>query len=280
MLQEFTKNILEKHGVYLNKKMGQSQLIDKYILERIVKAGELSPEDTVLEVGAGIGNLTDLLIRKAGKVIAIEKDARLYKILNKRFPNASNLELILNDVLNMDLPDFDKVISNLPFQISSEITFKILGKDFDFGVLMYQKEFAERMNARVGEPDYGRLTINVYYRAYVEEIMDVVPSAFLPKPEVDSKVLKLIPREHPFKVDDEDLFSRVVLAAFQHRRQKLRNALMHSFEVIFPDSNLSRREQRVFLDENLPEELANSRPSEISPEDFGYITNILMRISL
>lgn len=278
MLRDLTKKILREHDIRLRKKSGQSQIIDEGVLERLVEPGELSQEDTILEIGPGIGNLTDLLIQRAGRVIAIENDKHLVKVLNNRFSDVENLEVIQGDALEVDFPDFDKIISNLPFAISSKITFKILQQDFELGVLMYQKEFAQRMTANPGSSDYGRLSINVFYRAKVEEVGEVPSSAFLPQPEVNSTILKLESREPPFEVDDEELFSRVLRAAFQHRRQKVRNALIHSFQVMFPESNLSKEEQREFLDEYLPSKFADSRPADLSPEDFGEMTNILTEL--
>ncbi|KXB00304.1 hypothetical protein AKJ47_00875 [candidate division MSBL1 archaeon SCGC-AAA261G05] len=278
MLRDFTKKILREHDIRLRKKSGQSQIIDEEVLERLVEPGKLSQEDTILEIGPGIGNLTDLLIQRAGRVIAIENDERLVKVLDERFSDVENLEVIQGDALEVDFPDFDKIISNLPFSISSEITFKILRQDFKLGVLMYQREFAQRMTASSGSSDYGRLSVNVFYRAKVEEVGEVPSSAFIPQPEVNSTILKLELREPPFKVDDEGLFSRVLRAAFQHRRQKVRNALIHSFKVMFPGSSLPKAQQREFVDEHLPTKFADSRPADLSPEDFGEITNILTEL--
>src|SRR3990172_11759599 len=151
-------------------KKDQHFLIDEKVLGRIIEYGQLNSSDTVLEIGAGYGNLTEKLARKAGKVIAIEADAELASSLN-RF---NNVEVFIGDALKLDFPYFNKVVSNLPYSISSPVTFKLLEYEFDMGILMYQYEFAKRMVAAPGSKDYGRLSIAVQYRANVQ-IMEVVP---------------------------------------------------------------------------------------------------------
>ena len=146
-LSKVTKDILNKNNIRLNTKLGQNYLIDENKRNQIINFGKLSKNDVVLEIGSGIGTLTLELASKASKVIAIEQDEKIYKILNKRIEDndIDNVELINDDALNVDFPKFNKIISNLPYQISSPITFKFLDYDFDLAILMYQKEFANRM---------------------------------------------------------------------------------------------------------------------------------------
>lgn len=274
MLRKQTKDILDDYEIELSKKKGQSQLVDEEVLENIVDHGNIGKSDVILEIGPGIGNLTVFLTENAGQVIAIERDERLAKILRERIGDSENLEVINGDFLEVELPEFDKVISNLPYSISSPVTFKLLKHKFDLGVLMYQKEFAQRLAASPGSTDYGRLTVNAYYKTRVELLDEIPSSAFVPQPKVDSQLVRLEPRAPPFEVKDEDLFSRVVRAAFQHRRQKLRNAFYHSFREIFPEVDFSKDKQREIIDDVLPEKFSNSRPAGLAPEQYGELANI------
>lgn len=152
-------------------------------------------KDIVLEIGPGIGTLTLNLALKSKKVIAIEQDPLIFKILERRLEenNITNVEFINEDALNIDFPKFNKIISNLPYQISSPITFKFLNYDFDSSILMYQKEFAKRMNGKVNTKEYSRLSAMLYFKCNVEFLTDVSSESFIPKPKVDSSVVKLSP---------------------------------------------------------------------------------------
>lgn len=274
-MAERTVSVLRKYGIRPSKRAGQHHVIDPSLLERIVGYAAISKKDEVLEIGAGIGNLTRLLAERARKVIAVERDGRFVKILRERLRSYPNAKIVHDDVLQLKLPKFDKVVANLPYGISSDVTFMLLDYDFELAVLMYQWEFAERLIASPGSNDYGRLTVNVYYRADVEMLEKVLPSAFLPKPKVFSAVVRLRPREPPFKVTDEKIFFDVVRALFQHRRQKVRNALYHSFGQVFPDMKLPKDQRRKLLDEKLPKEFANVRVMDLEPEKFGMIADNL-----
>ena len=275
MLRKKTKKILEDYGIKLDKNQGQSHLVDERVLKRIVEYAEISPSDVVLEIGPGLGNLTSLLIERAARVIAIERDTRLARILRDRFRDETDLEIKNEDVLETSLPYFDKVVANLPYSISSPITFKLLENEFDSGVLTYQKEFAERLIADVGSSDYSRLTVNVYYRGKAEILEEIPPTAFFPEPEVYSAMVKIESRDEPFQVKNEERFFSTVKAAFQHRRQKIRNSLYHSFDEVFPDISIPKDKKRGLIDGSIPEELANARAGDISPEKYGLIANSL-----
>ncbi|MBC7218673.1 MAG: ribosomal RNA small subunit methyltransferase A [Hadesarchaea archaeon] len=275
MLQE-TKQLLRRSEIWLNNRLGQNQVVDPIILKKMVDYAELTAKDVVLEIGAGVGNLTIMLADLAGVVVAIEKDKKLTKILRERLKDRTNVKIIQGNVLNIELPKFNKIVSNLPFSISSKIIFKLLGLNFDLAVLMFQKEFAERLVAAPGTENYGRLTVNTYYRANVEMLDEVPPSAFFPQPKVSSAIVKLIPRLPPFEVRDERVFSRVVRALFQHRRQRVRNALLHSFSEIFPERKITKGEIRSFLEGILPKKYLETRVMELTPENFGEISNLLI----
>jgi 16S rRNA (adenine1518-N6/adenine1519-N6)-dimethyltransferase len=274
MLSE-TLALLREHGIRLSKRTGQQQVVDAGVLERMVDYAEVSRSDVVLEIGAGIGNLTLLLAQRAGRVIAVERDKRLVKILKKRLEKYPNVELLCGDALHVQLPEFKKVVANLPYGISSDITFRLLECKFELAVLMYQREFAKRLVAEPGSDDYSRLTVNVHYRASVELLEEVPPEAFFPQPKVTSSIVRLRPRESPFKVRDERIFFNVVRALFQHRRQRVRNALYHSFEEILPKSYLSKAERRKLIDEKIPKELSETRVMDLAPEKFGEIADLL-----
>jgi 16S rRNA (adenine1518-N6/adenine1519-N6)-dimethyltransferase len=197
-LSKTTKNILNRYGITLNKNLGQNYLIDRNKRDQIINFANLTKEDVVLEIGTGIGTLTIELAKKAGKVIAIEQDTKIANILSERLKEEKidNVELINDDALNVDFPKFNKIVSNLPYQISSPITFKFLNYDFDLAVLMYQKEFASRMNGKVGTKDYSRLSAMLYFKCDVETLTDVSSESFIPKPKIDSTVVKLTPKEN------------------------------------------------------------------------------------
>jgi len=255
--------------------MNQQQVIDPVFLEKMVDYASLTNEDDVLEIGAGIGNLTMLLAKRAKTVIAVERDSRLTKVLRERLRELTNVKLLHGDALRVEFPRFNKIVSNLPYSISSNVLFKLFRFKFDLAILMFQKEFATRLVAKPGTEDYGRLTVNVYYRAETELLDEVPPTAFFPQPKVSSVIVRLKPRGPPFEVKDEQLFSNVVRALFQHRRQRVRNALMHSFSEIFPKKMTTKNERRLLADEVLPKKLLEARVMDLVPENFGEIANLL-----
>ncbi len=251
-------------------------VVDDALLDRLVEYAGISEDDTVLEIGTGVGNLTKRLAEKAKKVISIERDARLLKVAKENLAKYSNVIFVHGDATSVRLPVFNKVVANLPYWISSEMTFRLLEKEFELAVLMYQKEFAERLVARPGTEDYGRLTVTLRHRAEVEILEKIPPEVFFPQPEVFSAVVRLRPREPPFKVSNERFFLKVVRALFQHRRQRVKNSLLHSFDQVFRERGLSKDEKRKKIDERLPKEILESRVIDLSPEKFGEISDLLM----
>ena len=270
-----TLALLREQGIRLSGRAGQHLVVDTSVLERMVEYAELSRDDVVLEIGAGVGNLTLPLAKRAGKVIAVERDRRLVKILEEQLKDFPNVELLCGDALRLQFPGFTKVVANLPYNISSDITFRLLAHKFELAVLMYQREFAERLVARPGSEGYSRLTVNVHYRASVELLEEVPPDAFFPRPKVTSSIVRLRPREPPFVVKDERVFFNIVRALFQHRRQRVRNALYHSIEEVFPEKRPPKIERRKLIDERLPRELAETRVMDLPPEKFGAIADLL-----
>jgi 16S rRNA (adenine1518-N6/adenine1519-N6)-dimethyltransferase len=198
-------------------------LVDDTVAEREVEYLQLSPEDTVLEVGPGLGVLTGRLVPKAQKVIAIELDRQIASYVRSTF--GASVELIEADALDTKWPRFDRFISNIPYSISSPLIFKLLDQDFKTAVIMVQKEFADRMVAKADTDDYSRLSVSVYYRAKAEMMEKVGRNRFWPEPEVDSAVVRLTPRPPPFTVKDERMFHRLVELLFQQRRKKISTIL-------------------------------------------------------
>lgn len=249
----------------------QHFLIDVNYLDRIVAAADLSSEDTVLEIGAGIGNLTERLAKQAKKVLAVELDPRLVEVLHDRFRDVENIEIIPGDALKLDYPEFDKVVSNLPYSISSEITFKLLRYPFKLAVLMYQYEFAKRMVSSPNCKDYSRLTIGTFYFAEASILMKVPKGAFQPAPEVDSAVIKLVPRPSPFEVKDEAFFLNFVTAIFSQRRKKLRNAILNTNHLL----KIPNVKEVVG---QLPPEFLSKRPENLEPAELAEVANRIVEL--
>lgn len=268
-LSKTTKDILNKYGIKLNKNLGQNYLIDKNKRDQIVNFGNISNDDVILEIGAGIGTLTIEIAKKAKKVIAIEQDPKICEILANRLKEEkiSNVELINDDALKVDFPKFTKIISNLPYQISSPITFKFLDYDFDLAVLMYQKEFADRMNGEVASKNYSRLSAMLYFRCDVEKLTDVSQESFIPKPQIDSTVVKLTPKENQISPDDFKVYSKFTKALFQHRNKKIRNALIDSRHII---SNIDKKELKKRLnaiEDEILNDYLSKRVIVLTPEE-------------
>lgn len=223
------------------KQLGQNFLVNPEALNIILEAGEVTDCDTVIEIGAGLGYLTDALARRAKGVIAVEVDALLYNALAAQFSVASQVQLLNADILKLELnsllsentasedPTIFKVIANLPYNVTTPILWKLLAhqRQIQSCVLMMQKEVAERIVAGPGGKDYGALTIGVTYHAEPSLIATLSPENFYPSPKVDSALLKLTMRASPkVSVEDETLFFKIVRTAFRMRRKMLKNALV------------------------------------------------------
>ena len=276
-LSKITKDILNEHGIKLNKNLGQNYLIDKNKRDQIINFGNITKDDVVLEIGTGIGTLTIELAKKAKKIIAIEQDEKIFKILAKRLKDEKidNVELINDDALKVEFPKFDKIVSNLPYQISSPITFKFLNYDFDLAILMYQKEFASRMTGEVGTKDYSRLSAMLYFKCNVEKLTDVSNESFIPKPQIDSTVVKLTPKENIIDAEDFKVYSKFTKALFQHRNKKIRNALIDSRHII---SNIDKKVLKKRLndiDDERIEEYLKKRVVVLAPEEILFLSQKL-----
>ena len=264
------KHILRLYGFFPKKRLGQHFTVNSDILQRLVSHASITKDDVVLEVGAGLGFLTRLLSSKCKKVIAIEVDPKIVGILSKQLHSLQNVDLIEGDILKVSLPPFNKVVSAPPYSISSPLLFRLLERKFDWAVLILQKEFAERLAASVGSKDYGRLTVTIYYRADVE-LLDYVPrTMFYPPPDVDSMMVRLKPRDPPFQVDNEETFFELVRTLFTQRNRKVRNGLI----PFLRKHEITGKEGVELADSTI---YSAKRVRELAPEDFGILTNELLR---
>ncbi len=289
-LAKQTKDILNENDIKLNKNLGQNYLIDKNKRDKIIEYANITNDDVVLEIGSGIGTLTTELASKAKKVIAIEQDSTIYQILKNRLEreNIENVELINDDAITADFPKFNKIVSNLPYQISSPITFKFLNYDFDVAILMYQKEFARRMNGEVGTKDYSRLSAMLYFKCDVERLASVSAESFIPKPQVDSTIIKLTPKLPDLhgdlahldidEINNEDFesYSKYCKALFQHKNKKVRNALIDSRHEISNFDKKQMKEKLNNITSHKINDLLDKRVINITPEEILYLSKHLM----
>jgi 16S rRNA (adenine1518-N6/adenine1519-N6)-dimethyltransferase len=263
------KRLLHHYDVSPRKRLGQNFLVNSALLEEMISNATVTKQDVVLEVGAGLGFLTKLLCGRSKRVLAVEVDPKLVEILREALSDLTNAKLIEGDILEVSIPPFNKVVSTPPYTISSPLLFWLLERTFDCAVLTFQKEFAERLAAPVGSADYGRLTVNVYYRAEVELVRSVPKSLFYPQPEVDSMIVRLTPRkELPFPVDNEQAFLQLTRILFTQRNKKVRNAI-----IPFLQMRGMEREGAKKLVEVLP--FHNRRVRKMAPEDLGHLSNVI-----
>jgi 16S rRNA (adenine1518-N6/adenine1519-N6)-dimethyltransferase len=208
------------------KRLGQNFLANKHIAEIVVATAELSKSDTVLEPGAGYGILTHLLEEQAGRVIAVEKDQRLVSHLQKEFEKSSTVSVIEGDVLEIPLPQFNKVVGTPPYVLSSKLILFLAKRKFDLASLVLQKEFGERLLAEAGTADYGRLSITARRYLKIRPILNISATAFRPKPKVDSILLRISPNDVDTAVN-EKLFEDLVRGLFNQRRRVVRSSFQH-----------------------------------------------------
>ncbi|HOQ06323.1 MAG TPA: 16S rRNA (adenine(1518)-N(6)/adenine(1519)-N(6))-dimethyltransferase RsmA [Clostridiales bacterium] len=279
------RRILRKLNIRPSKSLGQNFLTDGWVLQRITEAAELTPNDTVLEIGPGIGNLTSYLAEDAGCVVAVEIDKRLAQVLHDLLIGYRNVHIINADILRLDLkkelapfmtspdgtPRSLKVVANLPYYITTPVIMKLLenGLDAECMVIMVQKEVAARMMAKPGGKDYGALSVSVGYYSRPTVIMDVPPDCFIPQPGVDSTVVRLdLYKTPPVELKDRDLFFKVVKAAFGQRRKTLLNALNNAGYIGADKEQIRMLLERVGIDEM-------QRGETLSIQQFAQLANEL-----
>jgi 16S rRNA (adenine1518-N6/adenine1519-N6)-dimethyltransferase len=267
---------LAEYGLVPRKRLGQHFLVDRNILNKVIRSAGVEKEDVVLEVGPGLGEMTLALARQAKKVIAIEIDSKLVVILEKKMKDHPNVEVVKSDILKVDFDQFlkkeghpIKVVANLPYQISTPLLFRFIeSKDvFSTFTLMLQREVAERMVAPPGRKEYGPLSIFIQLSFDLTIRFFIKPSAFFPPPKVDSALVHMVWREEPLvETNDEEWFKRVVKACFGYRRKTLVNALKHS-ELVLPES-MELKMKGIGID-------PQRRPETLTIQEFAALANAL-----
>lgn len=240
-LYDETKFIMKQNNIVANKSLGQNFLVDESVIDTIVSSSEITKNDLVIEIGPGLGSLTSKLLEKAGKVICIELDPKMIKILENRFKLYNNFELINEDVLKVDLKKLieenknngitnAKVVANLPYYITTPIIMKLLEDKLDIKsiTVMIQKEVAERLAETPGGKETGSITYTIWYYTEPKIILEVPNNSFIPAPEVTSSVIKFdILKEPRIAISDEKEFFKIIKAAFMQKRKTLVNALVN-----------------------------------------------------
>ncbi len=276
-----TIEILNKYHIIFQKKFGQNFLIDAHVLEKIVAAAGITKEDTVLEIGPGIGTMTQYLCESAGKVIAVEIDRNLVPILeHDTLADYDNVKIINEDVLKLDLNKLVeeenggrpiKVVANLPYYITTPIVMGLLEKKvpIDNITVMVQKEVAERMNAGPGNKDYGALSLAVQYYSESYIAAFVPPNCFMPRPNVGSAVIRLTLCPEPrVKVKDEKLMFALIRASFNQRRKTLQNGIGNSSDLSFSKEQVAQALAKMGLSETV-------RGETLTLEQFGQLSDLL-----
>ncbi|MDO8723135.1 MAG: 16S rRNA (adenine(1518)-N(6)/adenine(1519)-N(6))-dimethyltransferase RsmA [Syntrophales bacterium] len=272
------RQILKNYGIKPRKSLGQSFLKDRNVTDRIVQIADIRKEDTVVEIGAGLGIMTELLAVRARKVIALEFDPCLVTILREVLKGYANVEIVPTDVLEYDFslacrdcsPDKSKVVGNLPYNISSQILFHLISYRhcIAYTAVMFQKEMADRIIAPVGTKDYGIPSVLLSMYATVSHEMAVSPECFYPQPKVMSSVLKIVMRQKPLvDLKDDDFFRKVVKVAFSKRRKTLLNNL-RAANLPFCEREINSSLDAAGID-------GKRRGETLTTEEFGMLSNLL-----
>jgi 16S rRNA (adenine1518-N6/adenine1519-N6)-dimethyltransferase len=265
--------LIRRAGLRGDPDQDQHFLVDDRVLDRVPTH---LPDDAdtshILEIGAGTGALTDRLLAVGDHVTVVERDVRLADFIRREFADdidAGNLTVLEGDALAVDLPAFTACVANLPYGISSEITFRLLpeGKPL---VLMFQKEFAERMAAESATDEYGRLSVSAQHYAGVEVVEPVPPTAFSPPPAVDSAIVRTTPRDPDYEVDDPEFFLDFVKALFTQRRKTIRNGIRNTTHI----TGIEHPEAVIDAVEEYDEVLLRKRAGKLAPAQFAELAAI------
>ncbi len=275
-----TIEILNKYNFMFQKKFGQNFLIDTHVLDKIIRAAEITKEDFVLEIGPGIGTLTQYLCENAREVAAVEIDRNLIPILKDTLSEYDNVTVINQDILRLDLNKLVQerndgrpinVVANLPYYITTPIIMDLFERHLPLKnvTVMVQKEVAERMQAAPGGKDYGALSLAVQYYAKPYIAANVPPNCFMPRPNVGSAVIRLTLHDRlPVQVPDEKLLFRIIRASFNQRRKTLVNGLNNSPELPFTKEDIQKALESLGIPENI-------RGEALSLEQFAALANAL-----
>jgi len=270
------KRELLEYGLFPIKRLGQHFLVDRNILNKVIRTAQVEKDDVVLEVGPGLGEMTLALASQVKRVIAIEIDSKLVAILENKMRDNPNVEVVKGDILKVDFNQFlkkeghpIKVVANLPYQITTPLLFHFIESKEAFSTftLMLQKEVAERMVAPPGGKDYGPLSIFIQLFLNISIRFFIKPSAFFPPPKVESAVVHMVWKERPMiETNDEEWFKRVVKACFGYRRKTLANALKHS-ELTLPES-IELKMEEIGID-------PRRRPETLTIPEFVSLAKVL-----
>lgn len=273
-----TKEIINKYSFAFQKKFGQNFLIDSNVLESIIRGAEITKDDFVLEIGPGIGTMTQYLCEAARQVVAVEIDKMLIPILEDTLSEYDNVEVINQDVLKVDIKSLAeeknngkpiKVVANLPYYITTPIIMGLFesGVPIDSITIMVQKEVADRMQTGPGSKDYGALSLAVQYYATAKVILNVSATCFMPRLNVDSAVIKLTRHKEPtVNVADEKLMFKIIRASFNQRRKTLVNGLKNSPELSFSKEQIVKAIEKIGKPETI-------RGEALTLEEFAELAN-------
>ena len=271
--------VLQRYGFNFQKKYGQNFLIDTHVLDKIIGAAQIGPDDFVLEIGPGIGTMTQYLAEAAREVIAVEIDTKLIPILQDTLKEYDNVTVLNEDILKVDIRKIAeeknggkpiKVVANLPYYITTPIIMGLFESEvpLDSITVMVQKEVADRMQVGPGTKDYGALSLAVQYYAKPEIVANVPPNCFMPRPKVGSAVIRLTRHQNPpVMAKDEKLMFRIIRASFNQRRKTLANGLKNSQEL-----NYTKEQVEAAITEcGLP---LNIRGEALTLEQFAKLSDI------
>lgn len=273
-----TIEVIQKYQFAFQKRFGQNFLIDAHVLEKIVSAAGITKDDCILEIGPGIGTMTQYLAESAGQVIAVEIDTNLLPILTDTLKDYSNIKVINQDILKVDINELVKeynngrpikVVANLPYYITTPIIMGLFESNvpIDNITVMVQKEVADRMQVGPGSKDYGALSLAVQYYASPYIVANVPPNCFIPRPNVGSAVIRLTRyQEPPVQVKDPKLMFKLIRASFNQRRKTLQNGLNNSPEISFSKEEITKAIESLGVSPSV-------RGEALSLEQFAQLAN-------
>ena len=275
-----TKEIIDKYGFAFQKRFGQNFLIDSNIVEKIVREAGVTKENFVLEIGPGIGTMTQILCENAREVVAVEIDTNLIPILKETLAPYDNVSVINEDILKVDINALAqeknngrpiKVVANLPYYITTPIIMGLFESHvpIDSITIMVQKEVADRMQVGPGSKDYGALSLAVQYYAKPEIVINVPPTCFMPRPNVGSAVIRLTRHEvNPVQVENPEFMFKLIRASFNQRRKTLANGLKNSPELTLSKEQIEAGIEKLGVDKNI-------RGEALTLEQFARLSDIL-----
>ena len=274
--------VLQRYGFNFQKKYGQNFLIDTHVLDKIIGAAQIGPDDFVLEIGPGIGTMTQYLAEAAREVVAVEIDTKLIPILQDTLKEYDNVTVLNEDILKVDIRKIAeeknggkpiKVVANLPYYITTPIIMGLFESEvpLDSITVMVQKEVADRMQVGPGTKDYGALSLAVQYYSEPYIVANVPPNCFIPRPAVGSAVIRLTRyQEKPVKVNDASFMFKIIRASFNQRRKTLQNGLYNSSELRIPKEKTVAALEEMGLTPTI-------RGEKLSLEEFAQLSDILGR---